>query len=184
MIISKEQQESMLHAAKPLIKWLNENCHPHCCVLVDVTSVCLSESIARHITLEAENAALLDWEKRCAIALGVPGCSPEEMLHVIDSMRDIKRSILDGSHPNLALERKENAELRAKLADTRNDVLKEVELLILNRYPSSQEQADLRSVFLRGVRALKVQRSEAAIQDDKRESVHPQSSGHPTQEAK
>lgn len=33
-------------------------------------------------------AALLDWERRCAIALGVPGCSPEEMLNVIDSQRE------------------------------------------------------------------------------------------------
>ena len=38
--------------------------------------------------LEKENAALLDWESRCAVALGVPGCHPEEMLHVVDSLRE------------------------------------------------------------------------------------------------
>lgn len=38
--------------------------------------------------LETENAALREWESRCAVALGVPGCHPEEMLHVIDSQRE------------------------------------------------------------------------------------------------
>ena len=35
-----------------------------------------------------ENAALREWESRCAVALGVPGCNPEEMLHVIDNQRE------------------------------------------------------------------------------------------------
>lgn len=37
---------------------------------------------------EAENATLREWESRCAVALGVPGCHPEEMLHVIDNQRE------------------------------------------------------------------------------------------------
>tara|TARA_R110000868_G_scaffold300604_1_gene561044 strand:- start:482 stop:778 length:297 start_codon:yes stop_codon:yes gene_type:complete len=37
---------------------------------------------------EAENAALREWESCCAVALGVPGCAPEEMLHVIDNQRE------------------------------------------------------------------------------------------------
>lgn len=37
---------------------------------------------------KAENAALREWESRCAVALGVPGCHPEEMLHVIDNQRE------------------------------------------------------------------------------------------------
>ena len=37
---------------------------------------------------KAENAALREWESRCAVALGVPGCNPEEMLHVIDNQRE------------------------------------------------------------------------------------------------
>lgn len=52
MIITKEQSDSMLEAAKPLIKWMNENCHPHCEVVVGVNSVELVESIARNITDE------------------------------------------------------------------------------------------------------------------------------------
>ena len=47
-----------------------------------------TEAVRSVIALKAENAALLDWERRCAIALGVPGCSPEEMLNVIDSQRE------------------------------------------------------------------------------------------------
>jgi hypothetical protein len=46
----------------------------------------------REARLMAENAALLEWESRCAIALGVPGCAPEEMLNVIDSqLEDAER---------------------------------------------------------------------------------------------
>lgn len=47
-----------------------------------------TEAARSVIAQKAENAALLDWESRCAIALGVPGCSPEEMLNVIDSQRE------------------------------------------------------------------------------------------------
>ena len=47
-----------------------------------------TEAARSVIAMKAENAALLDWERRCAIALGVPGCSPEEMLNVIDSQRE------------------------------------------------------------------------------------------------
>ena len=50
MIITKEQSDSMLEAAKPLIKWLNENCHPHCEIIVDQVSAELVESVARVIT--------------------------------------------------------------------------------------------------------------------------------------
>ena len=52
MILTQEQQDSMLEAAKPLIKWLNENCHPHCQAKVDTNSVELLECIARNITID------------------------------------------------------------------------------------------------------------------------------------
>lgn len=52
MILTKEQREAMLEAAKPLIRWLNENCHPHCEAQVDQTSVYLSEGIANEQTNE------------------------------------------------------------------------------------------------------------------------------------
>ncbi len=34
MTLTDEQHESFKEAAKPLIKWLNENCHPHVKVIV------------------------------------------------------------------------------------------------------------------------------------------------------
>lgn len=52
MIISEKQREQLLEAAKPLIKWLNENCHPHCQVVVDIGSAELTEAIARAVTEE------------------------------------------------------------------------------------------------------------------------------------
>ena len=52
MTLTKEQQASLLEAAKPLIRWLNENCHPHCSAVVDNDSVELAEAICRNITPE------------------------------------------------------------------------------------------------------------------------------------
>jgi hypothetical protein len=52
MILTKEQQQQMLDAAKPLIKWLNENCHPHCTAHVDQNTVELTEGIATNRTDE------------------------------------------------------------------------------------------------------------------------------------
>lgn len=46
MTITHEQQVSLAAAAEPLIKWLNENCHPHCAVYVSVTHAELVEGIA------------------------------------------------------------------------------------------------------------------------------------------
>lgn len=50
MTITKEQQEEMLSAALPLIKWMNENCHPHCSILVDQTTVELVQGVATSCT--------------------------------------------------------------------------------------------------------------------------------------
>lgn len=46
MTITEKQQEEMLEAAKPLIRWLNENCHPHCTARVDQNTVELTEGVA------------------------------------------------------------------------------------------------------------------------------------------
>lgn len=45
MILSKEQQKEYEKAARPLIKWLNDNCHPHVTVVVDCSHAELSEGI-------------------------------------------------------------------------------------------------------------------------------------------
>jgi hypothetical protein len=46
MKLTVEQMEKMLEAAKPLIKWMNKNCHPHCECIVDCTTVRIVEGLA------------------------------------------------------------------------------------------------------------------------------------------
>lgn len=48
----KKNLEELLVAAEPLIKWLNENCHPHCNVVVTQTSATLNEDQLRATTFE------------------------------------------------------------------------------------------------------------------------------------
>jgi len=52
MVISKEQQEELLTAAKPLIKWLNENCHPHVKVIIETDRAELLEGVVNIPTEE------------------------------------------------------------------------------------------------------------------------------------
>ena len=52
MIITSEQAEGLLEAAKPLIKWLNEHGHPHNTAIVDNNSVELVEGVAMRFTKE------------------------------------------------------------------------------------------------------------------------------------
>ncbi len=52
MIIGNEKAEEMLNAAKPLMKWLSENTHPHCEVKVTSTDAELLEGVARMKTEE------------------------------------------------------------------------------------------------------------------------------------
>ena len=46
MTITKEKLAELTEAATPLIRWLNENAHPHCFAAVDQTSVVLHEEVA------------------------------------------------------------------------------------------------------------------------------------------
>ena len=52
MKLNNDQFDSLLEAARPLIKWLNDNCHPHCEVIVGPGSAELVEGIARQVTTE------------------------------------------------------------------------------------------------------------------------------------
>jgi hypothetical protein len=45
MIINKTQQEEFEKVCRPVIKWLNDNCHPHVTVTIDCTSYELLEGI-------------------------------------------------------------------------------------------------------------------------------------------
>jgi len=46
MVINKKQREAFHKAAKPMIKFLNDNCHPHCHVTIDCGRAELSEGVA------------------------------------------------------------------------------------------------------------------------------------------
>jgi len=48
----KERMESFQEAAKPLIKWLNDNCHPHHTVIVTTTNAELNEGQLSFNTIE------------------------------------------------------------------------------------------------------------------------------------
>lgn len=52
MTLTKQQLDKMHEASKPLIKWLNENCHPHCFITVETDRATLSEEVATNITKE------------------------------------------------------------------------------------------------------------------------------------
>jgi hypothetical protein len=52
MKITPQQQNEMLAAAKPLIKWMNDNCHPHCEATVSQDRVELLEGVATQFTSE------------------------------------------------------------------------------------------------------------------------------------
>ena len=52
MILDEKQLAELLEVSKPLIKWLNENCHPHCKAIVDGVVVELVEGVATQRTEE------------------------------------------------------------------------------------------------------------------------------------
>ena len=57
MTITEAQRLSMLEAAKPLMKWMADNCHPHCSITLDAVAAELTEAVAKVATLEfAEKA--------------------------------------------------------------------------------------------------------------------------------
>lgn len=49
MFLDERQRMDMLEAAKPLMLWMKEHCHPHCAIHVDSDSAELTECIARVI---------------------------------------------------------------------------------------------------------------------------------------
>ena len=45
MILSKQQTSEFETAARPLVKWLNENCNPHVTVIVTPARVVLTDGV-------------------------------------------------------------------------------------------------------------------------------------------
>ena len=52
MTVTEGKAKEMLEAAKPLMKWMAQNCHPHCTATVDCASVDLAECVANEATDE------------------------------------------------------------------------------------------------------------------------------------
>lgn len=52
MILTKEQIGEMKELAKPLVKWMNDNLHPHTTVIVETTGVSIHEALAAEIITE------------------------------------------------------------------------------------------------------------------------------------
>lgn len=46
MKITPDQIEALREAALPLTQWLNDNCHPHCTILVNSERIELVEGLA------------------------------------------------------------------------------------------------------------------------------------------
>jgi hypothetical protein len=44
--LTLDQIETLREAALPLMQWLNDNCHPHCTVIVDSERIELVEGLA------------------------------------------------------------------------------------------------------------------------------------------
>lgn len=47
MILTDEQRKSFEEAARPLIKWLCENCNPHAVVIVEPGAAELKDGVSR-----------------------------------------------------------------------------------------------------------------------------------------
>jgi hypothetical protein len=52
MIPTKEQQASFEEVARPVVEWLNNNCHPHVTVVITTTGAELSEGVCAFYTME------------------------------------------------------------------------------------------------------------------------------------
>ena len=50
MILNEEERKKFEQAARPLMKWLSDNCHPHVFVIVDYARAELNESVAAFVT--------------------------------------------------------------------------------------------------------------------------------------
>jgi hypothetical protein len=52
MILNEEQREEFDKLVKPMVKWLNENCHPHVKVIIEGDRAELVEGVCSSIILD------------------------------------------------------------------------------------------------------------------------------------
>jgi hypothetical protein len=51
-MITPKQHDDLEELVKPLIKWLNDNCHPHTQLIIEPDGAQLVEAMARVVNLE------------------------------------------------------------------------------------------------------------------------------------
>lgn len=93
MKLTTTQQAELLEAAKPLIRWLNENGHPHCEARVDQCDVELFEGIALARTeefVDGRREAVDDVEAKLAKAeaalIGLVGSGDRTELEQMEAL--------------------------------------------------------------------------------------------------
>ena len=93
MKLTTTQQAELLEAAKPLIRWMNQNCHPHCEVRIDQCNVELLEGIAMARTeefVDGRRESVDDVDARLAKAMaalaGLVGSSDRAELEQMESL--------------------------------------------------------------------------------------------------
>jgi len=45
MILNNEQQKELEKLSRPIVRWLNDNCHPHVAVIITPTSTEMCEGV-------------------------------------------------------------------------------------------------------------------------------------------
>ena len=72
MILSKNQEKEFENLTRPVIEWMNNNCHPHISMTICCTRAELSEGIAGFTTFDY----LKDIENKCGNGTKIPdgGC--------------------------------------------------------------------------------------------------------------
>lgn len=48
MTITEKKHQEMVELAKPLVKWMNDNLHPHTVIIIETNGVQLLEGIIGH----------------------------------------------------------------------------------------------------------------------------------------
>ena len=62
MKITLDQLETLREAVLPLMQWLNDNCHPHCTVMVNSERIELVEGLATAARLDDHSGERTEME--------------------------------------------------------------------------------------------------------------------------
>lgn len=51
MTLNEQQRQEFEKIARPMVKWINDNCHPHTTITVTPTGAALEEGVCAFVTL-------------------------------------------------------------------------------------------------------------------------------------